>query len=191
MKNLIRSFTEKIDSLMSAFSARSGTTLEEERKIRFFSLVTLMAIPIFIGFSILHLSQGTAAHPVILLVAGAGQVLSLLAIKRLKNPKVAFRICASVLGVYFLFSDRCRRYTRNNNAVDARHACLFLLPTREVGRSCLDNGRLPGFSFCAFRSDRTVLHISLRAHCCGSFFANVRTDCRYSLFRRIYQGKIC
>ncbi|MGO9117042.1 MAG: PAS domain S-box protein [Desulfomonilaceae bacterium] len=103
MKNFSRSYTEKINSLMSAFSARSGTSLEEERKIRFFTLVTFLAIPIFIGFLILHLSQGTAAHPVILLLAGACQVLSLLALKRLKNPKVAFRICASVLGVYFLF----------------------------------------------------------------------------------------
>jgi PAS domain S-box-containing protein len=103
MKHFIRSFTEKIDSLMSALSSRSGTSLEEEQKIRFFTLVTFLAIPIFIGFLILHLSQGTAAHPVILLLAGAGQVLSLLAVGRLQNPKVAFRICASVLGVYFLF----------------------------------------------------------------------------------------
>ena len=103
MKNFIRSCAEKINSLMSAFSARSDTSLEEERKIRFFTLVTFLAIPIFIGFLILHLTQGTAAHPVMLLLAGAGQAISLVALKRLKNPKVSFRICASVLGVYFLF----------------------------------------------------------------------------------------
>ena len=103
MRDFIRSCTEKIESFVSAFSARSDTSLEDEQKIRFFALVTFLAIPIFISFFILHLSQEPVAHPVRVLLAGAGQVVSLLALVRLKNPKVAFRISASVLGVYFLF----------------------------------------------------------------------------------------
>jgi len=86
---------------MSALSPRSGISLEEEQKIRFFTLVTFLAIPIFIGFLILHLSQGTASHPVMLLLAGACQVLSLLALKRLEKSEDRLPNCASVLGSTF------------------------------------------------------------------------------------------
>ena len=103
MRDFIRSFTENIDSSMSIFSARSNVSLEDEQRIRFFTLVTFLAIPICICFFALHLRWGNVGRAVLILLAGSCQLLSLLAVGHLKNAKVAFRISSFVLGVYFLF----------------------------------------------------------------------------------------
>ncbi len=102
MRDFIRSCTEKIDSLASALVARSDVGLEDEQKIRFYTLVTFVGITMFISFTIVDLRAGAVARAVLNLLAGGGQVLSLLALRRLKNPKVAFRMSCSVAGVFFL-----------------------------------------------------------------------------------------
>ncbi len=102
MWNLIKLYTQKIDSLIF-LHARSDMSLEEEQKIRFFSLVTFLTISICLCFFILHLRWGNVGRSVLILLVGCFQLLCLLAVVSRKDPKVAFRISSSILAVYFLF----------------------------------------------------------------------------------------
>jgi two-component system, cell cycle sensor histidine kinase and response regulator CckA len=103
MTGLLGDCLRKLDSRVGRFLTRPDAACEENPRVRFFLYVVLASIIIFCIFVLLDFGTISPFRTTLMVLAGTGQIVSLLALKYCRNPRNAFRISAFVLLVYFLF----------------------------------------------------------------------------------------
>ncbi len=103
MIQLFTATRRQVDSLIDGFMAKLLPTGDENPQKRFFVyFVSILSCALFILFlfNIISIRPGRSLAAAL---AGAGQVISLLILRRSKDPKIAFRVSALVMLCYSLF----------------------------------------------------------------------------------------
>jgi PAS domain S-box-containing protein len=103
MRGQVDAGRRKIESLIASFFTGHHATVDENPRIRFFLYFVLISIVLFFALFLFDLGTIGAFRSLLLVLAGAGQIVSLVALRYCVNPKTAFRISAFVALGYFLF----------------------------------------------------------------------------------------
>ncbi|MCG8376972.1 MAG: hypothetical protein MI702_10865, partial [Chlorobiales bacterium] len=93
---------EKIDSFVGSFVNRRSVSFEEERKLRFFVIVTFIIFLVNNVFLVLNLPHVDTFRILINVGASLGLIVSMLILRLLPDPNAAFRICLLVVLSYCL-----------------------------------------------------------------------------------------
>lgn len=103
MRDLLNRGWRKIDSLIDSLFMGRHSADSEYPRIRFFIYVVLISIIFFSAAFLLHVAAISAFRTMLVILAGAGQVVSLVVLKCCANHKIAFRISVFVVLGYCLF----------------------------------------------------------------------------------------
>jgi PAS domain S-box-containing protein len=93
---------EKIDSFIGSFVNRQGVSFEEERKLRFFVIVTFIIFLVNNVFLVRNLPHVGTFRILNNVGTSIGLIISILAVRYLSDPKPAFRLSLLILGSYCL-----------------------------------------------------------------------------------------
>jgi|GEM_PF-1607549 len=91
-----------IDARIAPFLIRNSAAVDENPRILFFLYFVLVSIIFFFAFILLDLGTISAFRSMLTVLAGAGQIASLIALRYCQNPKSAFRISVFFALSYFL-----------------------------------------------------------------------------------------
>lgn len=103
MRDLLRSSDKKVASLIASLCRGMDLSLEDERRVRLFVPMVLVALAVLFSSFIINIHQLSPFRSGVILATAGGQLISLLALRYLAAPKIAFRISVLVFEAYFLF----------------------------------------------------------------------------------------
>lgn len=103
MRNVIGADWRKIGSQIHSFFIGRNAEVDGDPRLRFFIYIVLVSIVLFCASLFLEFRSLSAVRIILLALAGAGQIVSLVALRYLPNPKIAFRISTLVVLCYCLF----------------------------------------------------------------------------------------
>jgi hypothetical protein len=97
MRGTVSAQWRKINSLIDSFLIEHSVAVDENPRIRFFVYSVMISIILLSGFFLFDLGSISTFRSMLTALVGVGQVVSLIALRHVANPKSAFRITALVL----------------------------------------------------------------------------------------------
>jgi PAS domain S-box-containing protein len=103
MRGLVSEQWRKIESRIGSFFIGRNAATDENPRIRFFLYSVIISIILLGSFFLHDLGTISAYRSMLTALAGIGQVVSLIVLRHVANPRSAFRVSTLVLLSYFLF----------------------------------------------------------------------------------------
>ena len=103
MREIFRAALRKLESLPCELFPGHHKAIEGNPRIRFFAYFVMVLASVLFGISVLNLLSDNPLRSLTAALAGAGQIVGLLVLRFVANPKIAFRISGLAILGYFLF----------------------------------------------------------------------------------------